>query len=291
MKLRGLNALITGGSRGLGRAVAEAFVREGASVLLCARGEQELRRAGTELAGSATSGQVVQWRRADMADTKALDDLAESALAAFGSLDVLVNNAGVLGPVARLEDGDWEEWVRALQTDLFGPVYLCRALVAHFKSRGRGKIINLSGGGATKPMPRMSAYAAAKAGLVRFTETLAEELRSDGVDVNAVAPGAMNTRFLDEVLAAGPERAGRKAYDNALKQKAEGGVSPERAAALCVFLASTESDGITGKLISAIWDPWLELAERKEELRRSDVYTLRRIVPWERDMDWGRVEG
>jgi 3-oxoacyl-[acyl-carrier protein] reductase len=156
-----------------------------------------------------------------------------------------------------------------------------------FRARGAGKIVNLSGGGATAPLPRLSAYAASKAAVVRFTETLAEELRGTGVDVNAVAPGALNTRLLDEVLEAGPEKVGKAFYERSLKQKAEGGAPLEKGAALCAFLLSTESDGITGRLLSAVWDPWAELPARRAELEKSDIYTLRRIVPKDRGKDWG----
>src|SRR6185436_20968340 len=111
----------------------------------------------------------------------------------------------------------------------------------------------LSGGGATNPLPRISAYAASKAAVVRFAETLAEELRDAHVDVNAIAPGPLNTRLLDEVLTAGPEKVGAGFYERSLKQKEQGGAPLERGAELAVFLGSAASDGITGKLLSALW--------------------------------------
>jgi 3-oxoacyl-[acyl-carrier protein] reductase len=146
----------------------------------------------------------------------------------------------------------------------------------------------LSGGGATKPLPFLSAYAASKAGLVRFGETLAEEVKEFGIDVNLVAPGALNTRLLDEVLEAGPERVGEAFYNAALKQRDAGGTPLEYGANLCVHLASGASDGVSGRLISAQWDPWLRIGELKDELMGSDIYTLRRIVPNERGKNWDR---
>jgi 3-oxoacyl-[acyl-carrier protein] reductase len=104
--------------------------------------------------------------------------------------------------------------------------------------------------------------------------------------VNAVAPGALNTRLLDEILDAGPGKVGSTFYEQSRAQKAQGGTPLERGASLCVFLASSASDGITGKLISAVWDPWEELATHLDDLRDSDIYTLRRIVPQERGKDW-----
>jgi 3-oxoacyl-[acyl-carrier protein] reductase len=136
-------------------------------------------------------------------------------------------------------------------------------------------------------LPRLSAYAASKAAVVRFTETLAAELSDSRIDVNSVAPGALNTRLLDEVLAAGPEKVGTDFYQRARRQKEEGGAPLEKGAELCAFLLSSESDGITGRLLSAVWDPWETLATKHVELRGSDVYTLRRIVPKDRGFDWG----
>ena len=100
-------------------------------------------------------------------------------------------------------------------------------------------------------------------------------------------PGALNTRMLDEVIAAGPEAVGEAFYRKMVEQKAKGGVPLEHGAALAVFLASRRSDGITGRLLSAVWDPWADLPARREELARSDVYTLRRVVPRDRGKDWG----
>jgi 3-oxoacyl-[acyl-carrier protein] reductase len=224
---------------------------------------------------------------ADVSSPAEVDALYAEATRELGELDGLVNNAGVYGPKGAIEDVDWAEWARAIQINLSGTVLPCRAVLPAFRRRGAGKIVNLSGGGATAPMPRLSAYAASKAAVVRFTETLAEELRGVGVDVNAVAPGALNTRMLDEVLAAGPDKVGQGFYERALKQKAGGGAPPEKGAALCAFLLSAESDGITGRLLSAVWDPWADLPARREELAKSDIYTLRRIVPKDRGEDWG----
>lgn len=144
----------------------------------------------------------------------------------------------------------------------------------------RGKIINLSGGGAAYPAPHFSAYAASKAAVVRFTETLAEEMKAFNIQVNAIAPGAINTGIQEEVLAAG-EIAGEKALAEAKKVRETGGTPPKVPAALAVFLASDESNGLTGKLISAVWDDWKEMGKRFPEIMSTNIYTLRRVVPEE----------
>jgi len=143
--------------------------------------------------------------------------------------------------------------------------------------RGGGKIVNLSGGGATSARPRFTAYASSKAAVVSLTETLAHEVKEYNIQVNAIAPGAVNTRLTDEILAAGAA-AGEETLERTRRQKETGGVPPDKAAALAVFLASDESDGLTGRLISAVWDDWESMTEHIDRIMASDLYTLRRVV-------------
>jgi 3-oxoacyl-[acyl-carrier protein] reductase len=287
MNLAGRSAIITGANQGLGRAIATDFVRAGASVLLVARGAELLRHTERELAAlAALPGQCVHSLPGDVSRPESCGAIVRHAREVLPDLTVLVNNAGIYGPMGLLEEVDWGAWVEAIHVNLFGTVLMCRAIIPHFRARGYGKIINLSGGGATAPLPRISAYAAAKAAVVRLTETLAVELRDAHVDVNAIAPGALNTRLLDEVLAAGPEKVGRDFYERSLKQRDSGGAGLEKGAALATFLASAAGDGISGRLLSAVWDDWARLPERRGQLANSDVYTLRRIVPEERGLSW-----
>jgi NAD(P)-dependent dehydrogenase (short-subunit alcohol dehydrogenase family) len=285
--LQGRSAIITGANQGLGLAIARAFVAQGASVFLCARDAALLEQARVELAAQAAPDQVVAARAVDVSRRADVEQLVGTALQLFPRLHILVNNAGVYGPKGMIEEVDWDEWVGAIEINLHGSVLMCRAVLPHLKSQGYGKIIQLSGGGATGPLPYISAYAASKAAIVRFAETLAEEVREYHIDVNSIAPGALNTRLLSEVLEAGPAKVGQAFYERAVKQKAQGGTPLERGADLAVFLASAASDGITGKLLSAVWDPWESLPEHLDDLRKSDIYTLRRIVPKDRGMSWG----
>jgi 3-oxoacyl-[acyl-carrier protein] reductase len=280
LPLAGRTAIVTGASRGLGRAIAAGFVEAGADVLMTGREADALQAAADEVRARGAR------RVLTLAGDASLPEVAEAAVALaeaeLGGVTALVNNAGVYGPIGPVEENDWAEWTQALTINLLGTVAFCRAVVPGMRRRGYGKIVNLSGGGATAPLPRFSAYAASKAAVVRFTETLAEELRDARVDVNAIAPGALNTRLLDEVLAAGPERAGRAFFDRSLKQRDDGGVPLAKGAALAVFLASAESDGISGRLLSAVWDDWAGLPSKRDALAASDVFTLRRIVPADR---------
>jgi NAD(P)-dependent dehydrogenase (short-subunit alcohol dehydrogenase family) len=286
MKLENRNAVVTGGSQGLGRAIVERLVQEGANVVFCARDSAPLGQLEAELRKSARAGQLIVAQACDVSSVSDVEDLFRRVDADFGTLHILVNNAGIYGPKGPSEEVAWDDWVRCLEINLYGTFLPCRHAIKRFKKAGYGKIINLSGGGATTPLPNISGYAASKAAVVRLTETLAEELRPFRVDVNALAPGALNTRFLDEVLQAGPEKVGPNFYARALKQSEEGGVPLEMGADLCAYLASAESDGVTGKLLHAKWDPWASLHTRKNALDSSDIYTLRRIVPEDRGQKW-----
>ncbi|MDB6107884.1 MAG: family oxidoreductase [Gammaproteobacteria bacterium] len=283
-------AIVTGASLGLGFAIAQKYVEAGADVLICARSADSLEAAHSRLRELARPGQSVLSQCADVSNPRDVAALVERALVQFGQLHVLVNNAGIAGPAGAAEDADWHEWLRTLEVNLLGAVLLCRAVLPHFKRAAYGKIIQLSGGGATNPLPMLSAYAASKAAVVRFMETLAEETRPHHIDVNSIAPGALNTRLLDQFIAAGPDRIGAAFHARSLLQKEQGGVPLDRGAELAAFLGSAGSDGITGKLLSAVWDPWTALPEYLEDLRRTDVYTLRRIVPGDRDLSWGTVD-
>ncbi len=286
--LTGRTALITGASRGLGSAIARAFVAAGGDVMICARSAEALEAIASEVRAAARPDQRVLAQRADVAEPDDVAAVTAAAVAAFGRIDVLVNNAGVYGPLGPIESIDWDGWIHAIRVNLIGSVLCCRAVVPHMKAQRYGKIVQLSGGGATNPLPNISAYAASKAAIVRFCESLALEVRPYGIDVNAIAPGALNTHMMDEIIAAGPGAVGAEFYARMQKVREEGGTPLESGAALAVFLASADSDGITGRLLSAVWDPWERLPALRAELDASDVYTLRRIVPGDRGLSWDR---
>ena len=288
ISLKGRSAIVTGASQGLGYEIAKQYVAAGANVLMCARDGKSLGSAVDNLRSKVGPDQILLAQQADVSNAADVHDVVEAAFDAFKELHILVNNAGVYGPKGPLEEVDWDDWVKAIEINLFGSVLMCRAVLTHFKKRRYGKIIQLSGGGATKPLPRLSAYAASKAAVLRLAETVAEEVQDYGIDVNAIAPGALNTRFLDEVLQAGPEMVGSQFYESSVKQKAEGGAPLGKGAELAVFLGSSASDGITGRLLSAVWDPWQELPQHIDELRKSDIYPLRRINPKDRGASWDR---
>ena len=273
MKLEGNVALVTGGGRGIGRAIALALGRHGADLVLIARTAAELDEVGGLARGI---GRHVLTQIADVSVRDDVDSVVDAATAEFGRIDVLVNNAGVQAPIGPLVSNDAGEWVRAIGVNLAGPFHLMQAVLPGMMSRRRGKIVNVSGGGATAPRPCFSAYAASKAALVRLTETVAAEVEAYNIHVNAVAPGAVNTRMLDEVLAAGDAAGGELLA--ARERQTDGGTPAELVADLVVFLASGASDGLTGKLVSAPHDGWRAWdAKRIAKLNKSSWCTLRRL--------------
>jgi 3-oxoacyl-[acyl-carrier protein] reductase len=280
-------AIITGANQGLGFEIAKKYVQAGADVMLCARSGTLLDIAYNELVAISVPGQKIAKHVANVSAEADVQAVVVKTIEELGGCHILVNNAGIYGPKGEVETVDWTEWVKAIQINVYGSILMCRALLPHFKAQGYGKVIQLSGGGATNPLPLISAYAVSKAAIVRFAETLAEEVRGTGIDVNAIAPGALNTRMLDEIIHAGPEKVGQAFYDRSLQQKQSGGTPLDKGADLALFLASAASDGITAKLISAIWDDWEHWPDYLDELSSTDAYTLRRITGRDRNFPWG----
>lgn len=286
MNLAGRTCIITGASGGLGRHLAARFWQEGSSLLLAGRSEAALKILTESLPSAPSPGQKWVMCCGDLSNPDAVFSLVAKAKEQFSELTILVNNAAVQGPIGPIWENDLEHWEETLRLNLLVPARLSAILFTWMAAKSYGKIINISGGGATGPRARFSAYSAAKAGLIRLTETLAQEAVPFGVDVNAIAPGVLPTKMLGEILAAGSDRAGKAEYENVRKQANSGAPAFTNVANLAVFLASADSDGITGRLISAVWDNWQDLPKRKMELQQSDVYTLRRIVARDRGLDW-----
>ncbi len=280
--LAGKNILVTGASRGLGAKIATSFWRSGANLFLVARTEDDLRRLRGELLTEAGEKQSVHCFPANLGDPAAPVHIVSRVKELWRKIDVLINNAAIPGPIGRLWENSGQEWESTIRVNLLAPVFLCKAFLPWMIEERQGKIINLSGGGATGPRPNFSAYATAKAGLVRFSEVLAHEVREFNIQINCISPGVMNTNMLEAVRRAGPERAGQADYSAAVKVQELKEPVPKRAVDLCCFLASSGSNGITGRLISAVWDPWESLPQQEAELEGSDLYTLRRIVPEDR---------
>lgn len=269
-----MNILLTGSSTGIGRALAEHLLDAGHQVWGVARSDQS---------DFASTYPKFLWSRCDVADWHQIERVAAEVATKWSTLDGLVTCAGVqgeLGPAVAVDPLRWSATVRA---NLDGTYFAIRAFHTLLtRTRNRAKVVCFSGGGATKARANFSAYAAAKTGVVRMVETIAVETKNERFDINAIAPGAINTRLTDEVIALGPAVVGQAEYAAAVKQKATGGASLDRTIGLVDFLLSARSDGISGRLLAALWDPWPTLDLHTAALADSDIYQLRRILPEER---------
>jgi NAD(P)-dependent dehydrogenase (short-subunit alcohol dehydrogenase family) len=272
-----MNVVVTGSSTGIGRALALRLVGNEHNVWGLARSGQASFSSGKS--GTFTSS------KCDVGNWDEVDASFRQISAMWTHIDGLVccaGSHGEVGPATRANPSRWSATVRSNLDGTFNSVRAAYELLR--QAPRRAKIVCFAGGGATKARANFSGYGIAKTGIVRLVETIAEEEARVPLDINAVAPGAIATRLTDEIIALGPNVAGQAEFDSAVKQKAGGGASLERALDLVEWLLSKDSDGISGRLISAPWDPWQGLGAHADSLRKSDVYTLRRILPEERKM-------
>jgi NAD(P)-dependent dehydrogenase (short-subunit alcohol dehydrogenase family) len=273
--LKAKTIVITGGSLGIGLETAVKAAAAGARVILAARNEADLKKALAAV--SRISRNDHQIYPLDVSRYDAVQTFAKWCAHRFGTIDGLVNCAGIYGPIGKFSQIDIKKFDEAIGINLLGTVYMCHSLIPVMTSSVLKKIVNYSGGGAATPFPHYMAYATSKIAIVRFTENLALELNGEGFDVNCVAPGFVITRLHQDTLAAGPGRCPPAFYENTKRQMETGGVPAEKAANLTVYLLSEDSKGITGKFISAPWDAWEDEAFRERLRSDKDFATLRRI--------------
>ncbi len=264
-----MNLILTGSSSGIGKFLADSLAAKGHSVCRIARSPQD---------GFAFPCDVSDWA--------ALQNCAGQISQRWNLADGLICCAGIQEPIGPAMEIDPAAWRSNLAVNLDGTFFSIRAFYPLLRrSRQRAKVICFSGGGSTGPRPNFAAYGVAKTGVVRLVEMLAAEWQGQPPDINAVAPGAIFTRMTEQVLARGAA-AGQKEFEQASKLPRDNAAQLEKVLGLIEFLLSSHSDGITGKLISAQWDPWEQLDQFKNDLN-SDIYTLRRIVPKDRGKTWG----
>jgi NAD(P)-dependent dehydrogenase (short-subunit alcohol dehydrogenase family) len=266
VELKGKVCLIAGGTGAIGAAVVKRFKDEGAEVAI------------THLSSKPSTSDKPQDLQflLDINNWEQINAVLSDVTKQLGAVQVLVNCTGVLGPLGPTNEIPREDWIRAIEVNLIGSFNLTRAILPAMIKQRHGKIIHFSGGGAAYGRPFCTAYSASKAALVRFTESLAEELRDQRIDINAIAPGPVYSRMWDQMRRAG-SKAGPSNVKEVQKMEETGGVSSQRAADLAVFLASERSDGLSGRLISAIYDDWANLDSHINDVMKSEAGTLRRI--------------
>ena len=270
---KGKNIIVTGGSKGIGKTLAKNFFALGASVLICSRNEEEVKATCKEI---DEKGERFFGLALDVSKKEDCQKLIDNAISKFGSIDILVNNAGIIGEVGAFIDSDISAWENAIMVNLLGTVNCTRYVLPYMKKEGKGKIINFAGAGvgSKKPLPNLSSYYTSKTAIAGFTETIASEIVEDNIQINCIAPGAINTNITDYILSQGKEKVGEDMYNRTLKQKEEGGDSEEKIFEMVSFLSTDESNHITGRLLSSKWDK-IEMLKKIE--REGDLFKLRRI--------------
>lgn len=269
MRLKNKVAIITGGARGIGKSISILFAKEGAKLSIISRTKEQLEKTKSEI--ESLNGEVFVFR-GDISERKTVKKFVSETIENLGRIDILINNAGILGPVGPLFENDAGEWIKTIKINLIGTFLMTREVIPYMVKNKRGKILNFSGGGAVSPRPNFTSYGSSKAAVVRITETLSEELKKYNIQVNAIAPGLVKTKMVDEML-----KKREKITEKELKLIEEGGVSPRLCASLALFLCSEKSNGLTGRLISAVWDDWKNF--EIDGIMESELYTVRRLVP------------
>jgi NAD(P)-dependent dehydrogenase (short-subunit alcohol dehydrogenase family) len=269
------HVIVTGGSRGIGLSIALACKKAGANVTVLARSEKDLALAEAELKKVRPEAKCLAIR-ADVTDDKELTNAFQKSAEAFGPLYGLICASGVYGAIGPFSSVNFEDWEKTISINLTGTARTIHRALKHMTKPEGARIIVFSGGG-QGPMPNFSDYVTSKGAIWRLTETLGAELAPKKIYLNAIAPGAVNTRLLDELIDAGPDRVGKEYYEKSLQQRETGGQSPDKAAELTLYFLSEKSAGLYGKTLSAVWDRYQEF-ENLEQISKSDLFCYRRVV-------------
>jgi NAD(P)-dependent dehydrogenase (short-subunit alcohol dehydrogenase family) len=282
--LKGKIAIITGGGRGIGRAIAECYAGEECNLVLISRTLLELQE--TESLIRKNYNCSIQIHAADISDEKMMDKIFNRTYKEFGKIDILVNAASVLGPAGSLEEINSEQWEKTIRINIHGLFFCIKAVLPFMKEQNDGCIINFSGGGGLLPNPFFDAYSVCKSATVRLTENLALELNNYNISICAIAPSGVNTRMFEDMMAAGREKVGEKIWESFEKRKKNGGDPIENPQKLALYIAVHRGKELNGRTISAKYDNLQKIEEHSEEIISSDIYTLRRIMPKDRGLLW-----
>ena len=279
MRLEDKVAVVTGAGRGIGREIALAYAKEGTKLALASRTVSELHETAHSAEALGAETCVIQ---TDISDQAQVDKMVQHTVDRFGTIDILLNNAAVVGPIGPLQDNDVASWIQTVQVNLIGTYLCCRAVLPVMIRQDRGKIIIMSGGGGAFAWRHMSAYCATKVALVRLAENLSLELVGKNVQVNAMRPGAVNTAVLREIVDGWQIAGDTEMFDVGQRllsgDDASHNSSIERSAELAVFLASDSSGDLTGRLVNSE-DDFANLPLRLPEIINSTAYMLRRVEP------------
>jgi short-subunit dehydrogenase len=285
----GKNILVTGGSEGLGLSLCKRIVRNGGNIVFCARTKKNIVKIEKELNQNLYENQKIKGLVVDISKPDEVNDMYLQTKLEYPYFDVLINNAGIIGEFGKFLDVNFFEWQKTFQVNFFSSAFIIYRFLPDMLARKKGKIIQLSGGGATSTLRGMSAYSASKTAVVRLIENLSVEYKETGIAFNCVAPGLIRSRLLKQMINAGPDIIGQNLFEKSTQKNTESSDSTLLACELIQFLISDKSDGISGKLISAEWDNWQNWPNHIDALSNSDIYTLRRVVGRDRNELWGDI--
>lgn len=272
MKNKSLNAkvaVITGGSKGIGFRIAKIFAKKKYNIVICSRSKKDTLKAKKEI---ESFGVKCLGFKTDISKYAACKSLISNAIKTFARIDLLVNNAGIQGPIGNLWENNLKEWEKTIQINLLGTFYMCKLVIPQMLKQGSGKIINLSGGGGAYARPLFSAYGAGKTAILRLSETLAEELKNTDITVHALAPGTVWTNMAKETMK-NKAKLDKKTILELELAKKTGGASPEKLEAMLSFLTSNKSNKLSGKLIHV---NELEKIKKKSNIK-TESGLLRRV--------------
>jgi short-subunit dehydrogenase len=267
-----ISILITGGSSGIGGEIIKYFAKKNYNILTCARSKKKLDKLNKSFLN-------VQTFKCDVSNESQVRRLSKYIKNKKIKIDVIINAAGIYGSIGSIKESNFKYWKKAIEINLFGTYLICKYFINFLKKSNIKKIINFSGGGAFNSFPNYSSYATSKAAVVRFTETLASELKKDKISVNCVAPGFVATPLHKATIRAGYKKAGKEFY-KFTKNKIKRNSVPIEVPVKCVeFLISKKSKNLTGKTISASFDKWNSKKFQKEipRFNKSDIFTMKRI--------------
>ena len=271
-ELEGQVALVTGGGRGIGRAIAQALAAAGATIVITSRSQEELNQTLALLEQEGGHGRAIT---ADVTNQSSIEHVVQQAEEQSGSIDLLVNNAGSSVGLGKIAEVDPKLWWRDVETNVYGSFLCTHAVLPGMLARQRGRIITVASLLGTVPFPYGSAYSVSKTALIRFTETLALETQGQGISTFAIHPGTVLTQLTPQKS---PESGSTLLPDQFVEGfRALSVDPPELGANLIAFLATGKADALSGRYISA-HDDTLTLIERAEEIQRNNLYTLRLSV-------------
>lgn len=268
-KLMNMTAIITGAGRGIGREIARAFAREGASVALVSRTASQLEETASQIREEGGACLVLP---TDVTDVSAVEKMVTSTEDTLGPVDILLNNAGSFNTIGPVYEIDAESWWNDVTINLLGPFLCSKLVLTGMISRKKGRIINMIGGGTGTPFPNGSAYGSSKAALMRFTESLDQEVSESGILVFAMGPGLVRTAMTELQLNTDEGKKWMEGIKEAFENNVD--VPPTLAADLAVQIASGRCDVLHGRALSSTADLEQILTHTKEIIKE-DLLTLR----------------